>query len=146
MAFPRLYDDQTCPIAGYEGYALRVLVNPTGAEKTDWALGHLGIDGCAECAKLQPIAGTSKTPTPRRWCAACAEARARLGRAAVAVFGTSHTEGFDFSTPENALATFAQDMPDELLAWLYMLPASLWAARSDDLKKKLLPSLTTPTS
>ncbi len=133
MPFPRLYDDLTCPLVGYEGYSFRVLLNPTGQEKTDWARGHLGVEGCAECALERP--GT--------YCADCSAARDRMGRAAVAIYGTSHTEGFDFSTPESSLATFAMDdLPDELLAWLYTLPINLWAARSESLKKTFTPLST----
>ena len=124
--FPRIYENQTCPLDGYEAYTFRVLVNPTGAEKTDWFYGNLGTEGCAACAALDG------------YCPECQTARERMGRAAVAFYGQTKVAGFDFSTPEAALATLAQDdLPDELLAWLYMLPSALWTARSDDLKKRL---------
>jgi len=139
--FPRLYTTEECPIPGYEGFTFRVLLNPTGQEKTDWAFGHLGLENCPECAKLQ------EAGAPKRYCAACAAARAQLGRAAVAVYGTSQVAGLDFSTPEASLASFGMDdLPDELLAWLYLLPAALWATRSDDLKKRLPGSKAKETS
>jgi hypothetical protein len=146
--FPRIYSDQPCPLDGYEGYSFRVLLNPTGQEKTDWMQGNLGIEDCDDCAKLGTPRGkqASDAPQSKRYCARCQGLRAQLGRATVAVYGTSHAEGFDFSTPESALATFSQDdLPDELLRWLYMLPAALWVARVDDLKKKLPTSLASPT-
>jgi hypothetical protein len=142
MMFPRIYHDIVCPLDGYEGYSFRVLVNPTGAEKTDWALGHLGAEGCADCAKLGTAQGSQRNGG-KKYCAACQTARDRLGRAAVAIYGTSHVDGFDFTTPESATATFSMpDLPDEFLAWLYMLPSALWTARSEDVKKKL-PSFST---
>lgn len=128
IMFPRLYDNQSCPLDGYEALTFRVLLNPTGAEKTDWFHGHLGIDDCAACAALGDGV----------YCADCALARERMGRAAVSIYGKSQVAGFDFTTPDAALATLAQeDIPDELLSWLFLLPGTLWSARSDDLKKKL---------
>jgi len=144
--FPRIYTDQPCPLDGYEGYSFRVLANPTGAEKTDWALGHLGAQGCADCARLGTVRGKGLRE-PKRYCEACTTARAQLGRSAVAIYGTSRVDGFDFSNPEAALASFSMDdLPDELLAWLYMLPTALWAARSEDVKKKLPPFSPTGNS
>lgn len=145
MPFPRIYSDESCPLDGYAGYTFRVLLNPTGAEKMDWAMGHLGIEGCEACARLGTARGKQGS-SGKRYCTPCQEARERMGRSASAIFGTSHTDGFDFSTPDTALATFEQpDLPDELLAWLYMLPTSLWAARSESLKKTLSTLLTTPS-
>lgn len=142
-AFPRLYSDEPCPLDGYQGYSFRVLLNPTGAEKTDWHAGHLGIEGCPDCAKLGTGRGKQGS-AEKKYCAACQTARDLLGRAAVAVYGTSHAEGFDFATPEAALASFSQaELPDEFLRWLYALPAALWVARVEDLKKKLPGSSTT---
>jgi hypothetical protein len=158
--FPRIYEDASCPLDGYEGYTFRLLCNPTAAEKTDWIMGHLGTDGCADCARSREQ-GTGDRQQGRKrdseavpsglspvaYCAACQEARLRLGRGAVAVYGTSHVEGFDFSTPDASLATFElPDLPDELLLWLYMLPQALWAARQEDVKKKLPRSLATGDS
>jgi hypothetical protein len=141
--FPRIYEDAKCPLDGYEALSFRVLVNPTGAEKNDWALGHMGIDGCEACAKLGTPRGKQGSSS-KKYCPACTEARDRMGRSAVAVYGPSQVPGFDFGTPESALATFGQaDLPDELLLWLYMLPQALWAARNDDIKKKLTSFLTT---
>jgi hypothetical protein len=131
--FPRIYQDISCPLDGYEGYSFRVLVNPTGAEKMDWALGSLGATGCTECA----------APADGDYCPSCQTARDRMGRSAVAIYGTSKAAGFDFATADAALSSFSQaDLPDELLAWLYMLPGALWAARSEDVKKKLIFSST----
>jgi hypothetical protein len=139
---PRIYLDMPCPLDGYEGYTFRVLANPTGAEKNDWAMGHLGADDCAACAKLGTPRGKQGS-TIKKYCEGCQAARDRMGRAAVAVYGSSHVEGFDFATPESSLATFSMpDLPDELLLWLYMAPGALWAARAEEIKKKLQQPLT----
>lgn len=144
--FPRLYSDEPCPLDGYEGYSFRVLLNPTGAEKNDWALGHPGAEDCVDCAKLGTARGKQGNGG-KEYCEPCKTARDRMGRAVVAIYGTSHVEGFDFSTPDAALATFSMvDLPDELLAWLYMLPAALWNARNEEIKKKLPRSSTTGDS
>jgi hypothetical protein len=149
MEFPRLYDDMTCPLPGYEGYTLRVLINPSGQEKIDWITGNLGTVGCEKCAQLQP-AGRGKQadrePAKKRYCEACQAARERFGRGIVAVYGTSKAAGLDFSTTEAALATFENlDMPDELLSWLYMAPSALWEQRQEALKKSVFSSSTAPT-
>jgi hypothetical protein len=138
-AFPRIHEDATCPLPGYEGYTFRVLANPTGSEKQDWSLGHLGISGCADCARLGTQRGKAAKEQPeRRYCAACQEARERMARASMAIFGDSRVDGFDFSSPAASLATFERDdLPDELLLWLYMLPAELWAARIEAMRTKL---------
>jgi hypothetical protein len=143
--FPRLYSNETCPLEGYDGFTFRVLLNPTAAEKTDWALGHLGAEHCPACAGLNQLPafdGTAEREAPARaYCPSCAEARARLGRSAVAIFGQSQVSGFDFSTPDAALASFSQDgLPDEFLYWLFALPGALWEKRTADLKKKLIGS------
>jgi hypothetical protein len=137
-AFPRIHEDATCPLSGYEGYTFRVLANPTGSEKQDWSLGHLGIAGCPDCARLGTQRGKAAKEMERRYCAACQEARDRMARASMAIFGDSRVDGFDFSSPAASLATFERDdLPDELLLWLYMLPAELWAARIEAMKKQL---------
>jgi hypothetical protein len=144
--FPRIYDNVSCPLDDYEGYSFRVLLNPTRAEIDDWHLGHPGTEGCADCAKLSTARGKQGSAT-KKYCEACTEARDRLGRGAVAVYGTSHVDGLDFSTPESSLATLSQaDLPNELLLWLYMLPDALWVARTEDMKKKLPRSLETGDS
>jgi hypothetical protein len=118
-AFPRIHEDATCPLPGYEG--------------------HLGISGCADCARLGTQRGKAAKEQPeRRYCAACQEARERMARASMAIFGDSRVDGFDFSSPAASLATFERDdLPDELLLWLYMLPAELWAARIEAMRTKL---------
>jgi len=112
-----------------------VLLNPTQAEITNWQQGNLGIEGCEDCAALEDD----------RYCGRCTALRDQFSCAAVVVYGTSHVEGFDFSAPSSALASFDQgDLPSELLTWLYVLPDRLWIARIDDLKKKLPTSATIP--
>lgn len=141
--FPRLYTDPplSCPLPGYEGYSFRVLLNPTSAEKTDWWLGGVGRRGCADCAAAQAA------DPPRPFCAICQERRDRWGRAFPAIYGTSQVAGFDFTTAESSLSSItAPDVPDEFLSWLFQLPDSLWTARTEDVKKKLLPSSTTGNS
>lgn len=135
--FPRIYTDPpiACPLAGYEGWSFRVLLNPTGQEKTDWWNGGVGQSDCPNC---------QATEAGRRYCAACQAERDRWGRVLPAIYGTSHAAHFDFSTPEASLASIEQpDLPDEFLAWLLRLPTALWAARMDDVKKKLPPPSTT---
>lgn len=126
MAFPAIYkDDEKCPLEGYDGYAFRVLVNPSGDQLDDLRLGHLGGSDCSDC--------TEQTRCPR-----CAEARMRYGRAMVAFFGQSKVKDFDFSTPEAALASLEQPgLPDEFLYWLLHLPEALFKSRRAELKKKL---------
>ena len=134
--FPRLYENITCPLVGYEGYTLRVLLNPTGAEKEDWFAGNLGQATCEACAALWKASAAESGE--REYCPVCTEARARMGRSAVAIYGQSQAAGLDFSAADAALASFEQPgLPDEFLAWLYWAPSALWAARTDDLKKKL---------
>ncbi len=129
MDFPRIDEDRTCPLPGYEGYTFRVLVNPTAAEKRDWWLGHMGFPDCPDCAAIRENEGAE-------YCVACAVARARRGRGAVAIYGRSRVAGFDFSTPDLALATFGDEaMPDEFAGWLYQLPDAIWTARGELLKK-----------
>jgi hypothetical protein len=133
--FPRLYTTEACPLDGYEALSFRVLLNPTGAEKEDWAFGHVGITGCADCQAARNGAGKK---TGQVYCATCTEARARFGRALVTVYGTSAVAGFDFSSPDAALQTIeAADIPDELLGWLYTMPGAVWQQRRDDIAKKL---------
>lgn len=134
--FPRLYADEACPLPGYEGYVFRLLLNPTQAEINDWQLGALGgvTSGCADC-------------TATTYCDRCQGLRARMGRAAVAIYGTSHVEGFDFSTPDASLATFSMpELPNELLLWLYQVPDARWMARQKDVEKKLRSSWQTGDS
>lgn len=146
MPFPRIYEDAKCPLEGYEALSFRLLVNPTGAEKDDWAFGHMGVQDCAACAKLGTARGKGTGIPEKKYCPDCATARDRQGRAAVAIFGPSQVPGFDFSTPETSLASFAQaDLPDELLGWLYAVPSARWTARYDEIKKKL-PSFSTTGS
>jgi hypothetical protein len=139
-AFPRIHEDATCPLPGYEGYTFRVLANPTGSEKQDWSRGlsYLVQSDCADCAALDTRDRKAAKEGERRYCAACQEARAVAGRASVAIFGQSHVEGFDFSTPDASLATFTRDdLPSELQLWLYMLPIELWEARIAAMQKQL---------
>lgn len=139
MGFPRIYVDEACPLDGYEGYSFRVLANPTAQEKTDWWTGHFGLIDCQDCAKLGGQRRKLSDAEPaKRCCATCQAARERKGRAAVAIYGQSHVEGFDFSSPEASLASFEQDgVPDELLGWLFDLPNAIWQRRADEIKKKL---------
>ncbi len=134
MDFPCIDEDRTCPLPGYEGYTFRVLVNPTAAEKRDWWFGHMGFPDCLDC----------KAAGEGHYCTACTEARTRRGRAAVAIYGRSRVAGFDFSTPDLALATFGDEaMPDEFAGWLYQLPDAIWTARGDLLKKMVSSPLGT---
>lgn len=145
MAFERIYQDEACPI--YVGYTLHVLANPTGAEKNDWWYGHLGLRNCPGCQTARSLATQAdvQVDTSDVYCPGCSEARDRRGRAAVAIFGQSHMADFDFSTVSAALTTLSrQDVPDDFMAWIYMLPGAVWDTRTEQLKKTLTsPSLTT---
>lgn len=139
MSFPRIYTEETCTLDGYSGYTFRVLVNPTGRDRDDWAFGGLGGGDCTACAALNAERETDAAPL---YCEACTKARMRLGRAAHAIFGESSVDGLDFSSEAAALATFgSDDVPDELLGWLYRVPLYLWLKRGEDMKKKLPLSL-----
>jgi hypothetical protein len=131
---------------GYEGYTFRILANPPGQVKVDWALGNLGDPNCQECAKLNaPARGkprANESPYEQRYCEKHVQSRAMFARGAMAVYGTSKVSGFDFSSEAATLASFEQDMPDEFLSWLYMAPSALWERRVDELKKRVL----TPSS
>lgn len=139
MPFPRIHVTETCPLEGYEGYTLRILANPTPANKNDWAFGDLPREGCEDCARLGTLRGKPKaTQAQPHYCAECTAKQQRLARACVAILGETRAGGLDFSTEEAAIATLAQPaMPDDLLAWIYMVPAAVWERRSNDLKKKL---------
>lgn len=119
MPFPRLYDTIACKLDGYEAYTVRLLLNPTSAERVAWFAGFV----------------TAKDDLTA------------LALACVAVYGETQTAGLDFSTPAAARATLEQsDIPDELLSWLFLLPGEVWDARGEQLKKTLMRFLTTPTS
>lgn len=112
MPFPRIYVNQTCPLEGYEAYTLRILANPTGAEKTAWAQSFLTFADSDFSA---------------------------FGAAAVPILGETRAEGLDFSTAEAGAATLSSaDLPDELADWILQAPGAVWAARSEDIKKKLM--------
>ena len=135
-AFPRIYENVTCPLDGYEAITMRVLVNPTGATINDWLYGHLGVPFCPDCDTVNtddgPLAG------PKAYCAACSQARGRFGRALSAAYAESRVPGLDFSTLEAALATLdGDDVPDDFVGWLLSFAPALWKERKESIKKKL---------
>lgn len=110
--FPRIYETKVCPIADYGAYSLRLLLNPTRLERQAWFEGIAASD----------------------------TDMGALAAACVAVYGETKAEGLDFATAENARATLENPaLPDELLTWLILLPGETWAARADDIRKKLQP-------
>ena len=78
--FKPVYENYTCPLD--ESIVVRLLVNPAGAVKTDWARGRIGgaATGCPDC-------------TPGTFCAACSALRAQMGRAWHAVYGETRCAG-----------------------------------------------------
>lgn len=126
--FPKLYENHSCPLDGYEAITVRVLVNPTRALKDDWYAGNLGDPTCPTCQ-------------PGVYCDVHRESRERFGRALTALFSETNAAGLDFSTSQAALATLdSGTLPDEFVAWLYRFPAVVWARRVDTIEKKLIGS------
>jgi len=138
MSIPRVYKAQECPLEGYEGFTVTVLVNPTGRVLREWHSGTLGLPGCEACAKLnqskvargkhvpQPTA-----PTERRYCAACSAARAMKARACVALFGPALFER-PCTNEDEALAILDdEEIPPELFTWLLVLPDRVVNERID---------------
>ncbi len=152
MPIPRIYKEQACPLDGYDGLSVRLLVNPTGRELREWQVGTLGLPGCEACAKLnQPKVTRGKGTAPaavteRRYCDACALARALKARGCVALFGPSL---FDrpCTTEAEALAILNnEEIPPELFTWLLILPDRVVNERIDSLLPNLNGSLMTPST
>jgi hypothetical protein len=132
MPIPTIYENMSPD--RYESLVFRVLTNPSSAIWNDWNAGYTGRPGgCPECRAVRESTGD-----PTAHCPACQEARERLGRALHAFYGQSAVSDLDFSTPEAALATYErQDLPDDLIFWLSMLPLSIVDKRRGDLLKNL---------
>jgi hypothetical protein len=157
MPIPRIYAPEVCPLDGYDSLSIAVLQNSTDADMADWNNGGLGGIDCPKCAKLRApkvVRGRrAKAPavnpqasSPAIYCADCQKARSRFGTALVAFFGTNSGD-MDFSTPSAALVTMDRDdLPAEIVMWLFLLPQTVRARRFGDLEKNLLSSLTTPTT
>lgn len=134
--FKPIYQNYTCPVD--EAVVVRLLVNPTGAIKTDWATGRIG--GCEDCARSEGGEVTT-------FCATCTAARARMGRAWHAVYGETRADGLDLSAPEKVIPTLTEgDVPDEVVAWLLQLPPTVWAERLRVIEGKLPGSSPTGSS
>jgi len=117
--FPRIYGTIPCPLDGYAAYSVRLLMNPTRAEQDAWY-------------------DALNNPAP---------GMAVVGAAAVAIYGETRTAGLDFATTDASRATLDNpELPNELLGWLFRLPGAVWAARMDDMKKKLASPLMIGTS
>lgn len=150
MPIPRIYKEQPCPLEGYDGLSIRLLVNPSGKEIRDWDTGTLGAIGCEACAKLNtPKTARGKQapapaePAPRRYCEACTAARERKGRAAVALFGPVLLER-PCATVEQALAILDDDdIPSDLFIWLLLLPDKVVNERLESIQGNSNGSLTT---
>ncbi len=153
MPIPRIYKEQACPLDGYDGLSVRLLVNPTGRELREWQVGTLGLPGCEACAKVnQPKVARGKQAQPqpglveRRYCEACTEARALKARGCVALFGPSLFER-PCTTEAEALAILDdEEIPPELFTWLLILPDRVVNERLDSLLGNLNGSLTTPST
>ena len=145
MPIPRVYIDESCPLEGYESLQVHVLANATDSEWNAWCAAHLGLPGCAECAKLStPPTRRGRKPAapiepgPRQYCPACAAARQQYGES-IALFYGPALLGEDVSTPEAALALFDRDdaLPSEIVIWLALLPGAVRNARVETLMGNL---------
>lgn len=144
-----IYSDETCPLDGYDGTAVRVLANSSDRQWQQWRAGHLGQPDCPACAKLAnptPRGRKAARPAPAQpvYCQRCAAARAAYGQAIVTFYGPellSH----DVSTPEAALALFDSDdlLPSEIVIWLQILPGTVRSRRQETLLGNLIGSATT---
>lgn len=134
--FPRIYEEIPCPLDGYD-LTLTLLANPTGAEKSAWWRSNLGDPGCADCASLQESDAGA-------FCPKCSAARLAFGQSVMAIF--QRIGDCDLSTPAACVHAIEETIPDELIPWLYQAPTLLWTGRSEAIKKKLRPSLTTGDS
>ena len=133
--FKQVYGNFTCPLD--ESIVVRLLLNPTGAVKQDWVAGR--IVGCAKCVHAEDGAITT-------YCADCTATRERMGRAWSAVYGETTTHGLVFAPPEAVIPTLTSDeMPDEIVAWLFALPGAVWDDRIAQIEKKLPGSSPTGT-
>lgn len=154
MPLPRIYKDQACPLEGYQGLSIRLLVNPSNKEYLDWLVGSLGAIGCEACAKLNtPKTARGKQarppaePAARRYCDDCTAVRSRKGRAAVALFGPVLLER-PCATVEQALAILDDDdIPADLFTWLLIMPEQVISARIEGATRpNSNGSLTTPST
>lgn len=139
MPIPRIYEAQACPLPGYDGFSVRLLVNPTYRQLDDWRLGTLGTPDCPECA-------AARETTPGAYCPDCTAARERKGRGAAALFGPTLLDR-PCSTPDEALAVIDDDdLPAELVTWLLRLPVAVVNARLEELRPNSTGSSTTLTT
>lgn len=129
---PRIYLDIPCPLDGYD-LTITLLANPTGDEKRAWWQSNLGDPSCAACAALE--AG---------YCEVCSAKRHAFGQSVMVVFKA--IGDCDLSTPAACVSTIERGVPDEIVPWLYQAPNALWAARGEEIKKKLTPPLANGVS
>lgn len=127
MQFPRIYEDKPLP-PGYDG-SVRVLANMTTAERVRWLTSYLSKPGCADC-------------TDGARCEACAASRQAFGESFALIYGPALL-GEDVSTAEAALAFLERDdaLPDELIAWLFVLPDAIYQQRVETIRKNARSSL-----
>lgn len=150
MPIPRIYKPQPCPLEGYEALSVRLLVNPTGRELSDWQLGTLGLPGCTDCEALNaPTVARGKKAQPAeapaewQYCPTCATLRSRKARACVALYGPTLL-GRPCTTEAEALAILDDDdIPTEVFVWLLLLPEQVVNARMEQLRPNSPGSATT---
>jgi hypothetical protein len=151
MSIPRVYVNEECPLEGYEALSVRVLANSTDADMALWNRGNLGVPGCAECAKAQrpprgkrAAAKAAAAPAPEARCPRCTAAREAFGQALMRFFDGRVLDE-PIATSASALALFDRDdIPAELVMWLFLLPQVVRTRRFEALEKNLYGSLTTP--
>lgn len=153
MPIPRIYKPQECLLEGYEGLTVRLLVNPTGRELSDWQLGGLGLPGCTDCERLNtPKAARGKkaqpapAPAKRQYCDTCATLRSRKARACVALYGPSLLDRPCTTEAEALTILDDDDIPTEVFVWLMLLPDQVVNARMEQLRPNSPGSVTTPST
>lgn len=112
MGFPKRYRQAACP--GYDDLSLRILANPIGV--------------------LYDALLSGDTETP--------EHSQALGAALQEAYGGDRVEGygvaFDFSTPEQAIATIQNEaIPIDLRVWLRNAPLDLITFEREEASKNL---------
>jgi hypothetical protein len=134
LTIPRVYVTEPCPLDGYDSLTVRVLANPTSSEWGTYGVANLGTPGCKACVKRRSPEGAPV------YCPKCAHERAVFGQS-MSLFYGPELLGADVSTPEAAIAAFENDdLPDELLIWLLLLPHKVWTERHEAIAKNVFTS------
>jgi hypothetical protein len=141
---------------GYDprDWAVDVLLNPSRATLRDWRDGGTDYaEGQQQVIGYNRIIIENTSDDAERAAAQQrideieaerVERRAKLGRALHAFYGTTPAGRWDFSSPEAALATIERDdIPEEVITWVLLLPHAVSQRRQDLIVKKLHASFET---